>query len=159
MLNPTFTEQQLVQRMRETNAKLLFVASELYQYIKNAIPQTNIEILIECSVTNSMGKMAKIFKHKTGIRNAISWKAFLKRATKELKNTLSYKSMRPAIMVYSSGTTGASKGIQLTNEGINWTILQYRYADFICADKIDFLHKCQYGFLQEFLLRYWFHYA
>lgn len=130
MLNPTFTEQQLVRRMRETNAKLLFVASELYQCIKNAIPQTNIKILIECSVTNSMGKMTKIFKHKTGIRNAISWKAFLKRATKEPKNTLSYKSMRPAIMVYSSGTTGASKGIQLTNEGINWTILQYRYAGF-----------------------------
>lgn len=130
MLNPTFTEQQLVQRMRETNAKLLFIASELYQYIKNAIRQTNIKILIECSVTNSMGKMTRIFKHKTGIKNAISWKAFLKRATKEPKNTLSYKFMRPAIMVYSSGTTGASKGIQLTNEGINWTILQYRYAGF-----------------------------
>ena len=33
-------------------------------------------------------------------------------------------------MVYSSGTTGASKGIQLTNDGVNSTILQYEFAGF-----------------------------
>lgn len=33
-------------------------------------------------------------------------------------------------MVYSSGTTGASKGILLTNDGINATIAHYDSEDF-----------------------------
>ena len=36
----------------------------------------------------------------------------------------------PAIMVYSSGTTGASKGIVLTNKGINATVAHYEYTGF-----------------------------
>ena len=36
-----------------------------------------------------------------------------------------YAKNRPVVMVYSSGTTGASKGIVLTNDGINATIAQY----------------------------------
>ena len=36
-------------------------------------------------------------------------------------------------MVYSSGTTGASKGIQLTNNSINATITQYEYTGFKLA--------------------------
>ncbi len=39
-----------------------------------------------------------------------------------------YEKDRPVVMVYSSGTTGASKGIVLTNDGINATITQYEKA-------------------------------
>ncbi len=44
--------------------------------------------------------------------------------------TASYEKQKPAIMVFSSGTTGASKGIQLTNDGINATGCEYEYGGF-----------------------------
>ena len=43
-------------------------------------------------------------------------------------------------MVYSSGTTGASKGIVLTNDGINATIAQYETGFPEVSRQKKFLH-------------------
>ena len=51
-----------------------------------------------------------------------------------------YGKDRPVVMVYSSGTTGASKGIQLTNDGINATIVQYYYMTNELSRQMSFLH-------------------
>ena len=41
-----------------------------------------------------------------------------------------YVPNHPAIMVYSSGTTGASKGIQLTNDSVNALLIQGGHIGF-----------------------------
>ena len=48
----------------------------------------------------------------------------------EVLSEYSYKKDMPVVTVYSSGTTGASKGIVLTNDGINATISHYLSPDF-----------------------------
>lgn len=59
------------------------------------------------------------------------WKTFLN-CGKDAPKTkdAQYEKDTPLIMVYSSGTTGASKGIVLTNDGINATISHYLSPDF-----------------------------
>lgn len=61
----------------------------------------------------------------------VTWKTFIEQYSKHCKNLINtYERDLPFVMVYSSGTTGASKGIVLTNDGINATIANYISPDF-----------------------------
>ncbi len=124
MINPLFTEEQLVARIKETEANLLIVANELYTRVENVISKTNIKTVVSCPAVNSLGAIVKIIKKVKKIPNTITYNDFIKNGKKTTVNNAKYKPNRPAIMVYSSGTTGASKGIQLTNDSINNTIIE-----------------------------------
>ena len=118
LLNPLFDEQQLLNRINETEAKLLFVANELYGRIKSILPKTKIETIISCSAVNSLGAVVKTIKKVKTIEGTITWDNFIKNNNCVGVKVPSYEPNKPALMVYSSGTTGQSKGIQLTNDGV-----------------------------------------
>lgn len=118
LLNPLFDEQQLLNRINETEAKLLFVANELYGRIKSILPKTKIETIISCSAVNSLGAVVKTIKKVKTIEGTITWDNFIKNNNCVGVKVPSYEPNKPALMVYSSGTTGQSKGIQLTNVGV-----------------------------------------
>lgn len=122
MLNPLFSEEQLTARINETGAELLFVVNELYKRVEKVIPKTTIRTVVSCASVNSLGTVVKIIKKVKNITDTIPWNAFVKGGKNVDITVPTYKPNRPAIMVYSSGTTGASKGIQLTNDSINNTI-------------------------------------
>ena len=122
MLNPLFTEEQLTERMNETEAKMLFVVNELYARVKNVIPKTKIKTVVSCAAVNSLGAFVKLIKNAKKIPDTIEWNAFIKRGKNATYSIPEYATNHPAIMVYSSGTTGSSKGIQLTNDSINSSI-------------------------------------
>lgn len=125
MLNPTFTAQQLTDRINDTGAKLLVVVNELYSRVENVIPNTCVKTVISFSAVNSLGTIVKIIKKAKNIPGTIPWNKFISNAkhNKPVADA-SYQKDTPAIMVYSSGTTGASKGIQLTNDSVNNTICE-----------------------------------
>lgn len=122
MLNPLFSEEQLKNRINDTGAKLLFVVNELYGRVENIISKTSIENVISCAAVNSLGAVVKLLKKAKNIPNTIVWDAFIKSGKNIALTVPEYTPDRPAIIVYSSGSTGASKGIQLTNDSINNTI-------------------------------------
>lgn len=131
MLNPTFTTQQLADRINETGATLLLVVNELYDSVKDAIAQTSIRTVITYPAVNALGTFVKVIKKAKDIPGTLPWNEFIRQGKDSGKSESAfYKKDTPAIMVYSSGTTGASKGIQLTNDGVNSTILQYEVAGF-----------------------------
>lgn len=132
MLNPTFSGQQLAGRINETDAVVLIVVNELYGCIKDIISKTCIKTVISYPAANCFGAIAKLLKKTKDIPNTVSWDRFI-RMGKNISSSVenSYQKDMPAIMVYSSGTTGVSKGIQLTNDGLNATILQYEVAGFV----------------------------
>lgn len=131
MLNPTFTAQQLTERINETEATVMFVVNELYSRVEEVIPNTCIKTVITCAAVNSLGTVVKLLKKVKNIPNTLSWDRFIASGRKEcVSSEVTYQENVPAIMVYSSGTTGASKGIQLTNNSINATITQYEYTGF-----------------------------
>ncbi len=122
MLNPLFNESQLTDRINETEATLLIVANELYGRVEKVIPQTAIRTVVACPAVNSLGAVIKAIKKVKCIDGTISWNEFIKQGKNATISIPEYQTDKPAIMVYSSGTTGASKGIQLTNDSINSTI-------------------------------------
>ena len=139
-INPLFTIEQMVQRINDTKSKLLFVMDEMISYIVDAVPHTCIEKTVVMPVTESMPKLAKLAvcaeqknrnKKRTDDKRFYSWKSFTKYGNDYNGETeRSYEKNHGCIMVYSSGTTGASKGILLTNDGINATIAHYDSEDF-----------------------------
>ncbi|MBQ0098910.1 MAG: acyl--CoA ligase [Oscillospiraceae bacterium] len=124
MLNPTFTAEQLTDRINDTGASVLVVINELYNLLETVIPNTSIKTVVACPAVNSLGAFVKIAKKVKPIPNTISWNDFIKNGKAETITIPPYETNSPAIMVYSSGTTGASKGIQLTNTGINASIVE-----------------------------------
>ena len=124
MLNPTFTEEQLTDRINDTDAKLLVVVNELFFRVKDILPKTKISTVISVPAVNSLGPLVKVIKKVKNIPNTVVWNEFIKHGKKANITIPEYEPNRPAVMVYSSGTTGASKGIQLTNDSINATITE-----------------------------------
>ncbi|MBE6816020.1 MAG: acyl--CoA ligase [Ruminococcaceae bacterium] len=122
MINPLFSEEQLVARISETEAKVLIVANELYTRVEMVIKKTSIKTVVSCPAVNSLGAVVKMLKKVKKIPGTVTYNDFIKNGKKVSVNNAQYRPNRPAIMVYSSGTTGASKGIQLTNDSINNTI-------------------------------------
>lgn len=126
LINPMFNEDQLTNRIKETNAKMIVVLNELYGLIKHVILKVGIKKVVHCPATNSLGTVVSILKGgNKKIDKAIHWNEFIKNGRKQIippipKNAGDLS----AIMVYSSGTTGASKGIQLRNIGINSAIME-----------------------------------
>lgn len=136
MINPLFTNEQVIDRINETDATLMIALDQLYSRIAESIKKTCIQKTVIVPVTNAMpmlyGAVAKL-KLKTNYPEecTILWNDFIKSGTNVYKTAdTPYEHGRALIMVYSSGTTGASKGIVLTNDGINATISHYIISDF-----------------------------
>lgn len=125
MLNPTFNESQLMERINEMGANLLIIVNELFPIVQNVIPKTGIRHVVACPAVNSLGALVRLAKRVRPISGTIAWNAFIRQGRGVSYQAAPYEKQKPAIMVFSSGTTGASKGIQLTNDGINATVCEY----------------------------------
>lgn len=130
MLNPTFNEAQLTDRVNEMEAEVLIVVNELYATMQNVIPKTSIKHIVTCPAANSLGAFVRLAKKVKRISGTLRWNVFIRQGRGTSYQAASYEKQKPAIMVFSSGTTGASKGIQLTNDGINATGCGYEYGGF-----------------------------
>lgn len=147
MVNPTFTAEQMRNRINDAEAKMVIILDQLYDRLTPVMEEICSDWKIIIPIDNSMPVHIRMLVHqnlKKSIlynEHIISWKTFLDKG----KNTSSYvirdeQENLPAIMVYSSGTTGASKGIVLTNHGINHTISYYDKEDYSINPSDKFLH-------------------
>ena len=140
-INPLFSKEQMTSRINETNAHWIFILDEMYQYIESALNDTCIENVVIIPVTNSVNPLiSKLLYVKSKARKILktnkekkyySYSVFSRKGDDYVGELDSpYKEDTPAVMVYSSGTTGASKGILLTNDGINAIIQNYKRDTF-----------------------------
>ena len=133
-LNPLFTAEQMTDRINDTGAKLMFVMDRVYNRIAEALGKTCIREVVVMPVYQSMPQPMKLLaslqrKDATLIQalkqsNHEVWRDFLcagenAAAVEYAALEAPYEKDTPAVMVYSSGTTGASKGIVLSNDGAN----------------------------------------
>lgn len=153
LINPLFEEEQIIARTNETQAQILFVLDQLYPKVAKIRDKLCVKKIIVIPITLSMSGITKFvagIKQKKDISysdNVIRWNDFLAMGNGVVSAPdKSYEKDYPFIMVYSSGTTGASKGIVLTNDGVNATISHY--------SDTDFPYKRQNTFLQ--MIPIWF---
>ena len=152
-INPMFSEDQMVGRINDTGADLLLVLDAMYKYIADAVDKTCAKRIVSIPIAGSLSVPARIIaalksKPDKRLRDAMKglekytyWREFVSGADGYAGAIDEpYEKDRPTVMVYSSGTTGASKGIQLTNDGINATITQYKYMTTELSRQMSFLH-------------------
>ncbi len=135
LISPLFTEEQIINRTNESDAKIMFVLDQLFDKVSHAMTKLYIKKYVIVHMTDSMSGITKFMAAKKINKDikysnkVIKWNDFLK--VDLVKNEdFAYQPDYPLIMVYSSGSTGASKGIVLTNDGINATISHYSNANF-----------------------------
>ena len=136
MINPLFTRDQAIDRINETEATLMIALEQLYDRIADVIPKTCVKKTVIVPIYQSMptakGTLAKLkLKKKIAYGDSIvSWNMFLQNDINDQPDA-PYEKDHPLIMVYSSGSTGASKGIVLTNTSICGTISNYERPEYL----------------------------
>lgn len=127
MIAPHFDHEQLVKRIEDCNSDVLVVMDTFYDDIKGAIAKSRIKKTIVIPALNAslLGLITK--KHKIDRENnEVYWNEFIKEG-KVIENVpeCKYNKEQPVAMVYSSGTTGAAKGILLTNDSFQNSVYAY----------------------------------
>lgn len=148
-INPLFSPEQMIDRINDTEAQLMFVMDEMIHFVQPIIDKICAKNIIVMPISNSMrfpiGSIVKIRQSKDKGKyivgsKKVNWKDFIESGHSYTEETeIEYEKDQPVIMVYSSGTTGASKGIVLTNDGINATVAFYLSPDFPYSRKSSFL--------------------
>lgn len=127
MIAPHFDKKDLIARISDCESDILIIMDQFYPELKDAIKNSRIKNIIILPTLNSsilrfISKTYKLDSHS----KELYWNQFIKDGKSRKKSqTVSYEKNLPLTMVYSSGTTGASKGILLSNDSFQNSIQSY----------------------------------
>lgn len=127
MIAPNFEKKDLIARISDCESDTLIIMDEFYPELKEAIKCSRIKNIIILPTLNSsmLRFITKTYKIDS-FSNELYWNQFIKDGRKQKETeTISYEKDLPLTMVYSSGTTGASKGILLSNDSFQNSIQSY----------------------------------
>lgn len=129
LMAPYFDPQQMSDRISDCDSKTLIVMDSFYPQIKDSIQKSSIEKVIVIPALNSspLGLIPENqSKLKLNYVNETWWNQFLKDGNKrDDPSVFQYEKNYPFCMVYSSGTTGASKAIVLSHDSFQYSVLSY----------------------------------
>ena len=142
-INPLFTTEQKIARLNEAESKVTIILDAMFPYMKDAVKTINTNKIVILPAIASLPffvkklvkikskQSAELMEFCTNDKRFCSWDSFVKSGNKYVGDTeVDYEPNRPVVMVYSSGTTGASKGIVLTNDGVNAIFTHFQSKDF-----------------------------
>lgn len=145
MIHPLSAENEIKYYVNLSNSKYIVTIDIAFNKINHIIKETKLKKVILVSVKDSMplhmktlyqitkGRKIKLEKNDS----IIKWKQFIKLGKEYTKNTKhSSKGKDVAAILYSGGTTGYPKGIELTNLNFNALAIQGIEA-CACLDEKD----------------------
>lgn len=135
MIHPLSAEKEILFYIKDSKCKLLLTIDAFYQKFANAIKECNVDVFLIASIRDALSPIMKIgYDLTTGRKvkklpkdgNYVRWNDFVKKG----KNTDILECNKTkdevAVVLYSGGTTGTSKGIALTNYNFNSLSRQVR---------------------------------
>lgn len=137
VISPFYTPEELIARIDECGSKLIIMVDKFLPKFKEFLNKDENKRIIVLPMMNSSVLRFVSPKYKIdGNTNETAWKTFIKGGMncKDVKVD-SYEANKPQAMVYSSGTTGASKGIVLSVDSFQKLINAYGNSGFDTSRK------------------------
>lgn len=128
LMAPYFEPEQMSKRISECESDTLIVMDKFYPQIEEAIKNSSIKRTIVIPTLNSsvLRFIPSKDKIKINYKNELWWNQFIKDGkNRENSQVFQYEKNYPLCMVYSSGTTGASKAILLSHDSFQYSVLSY----------------------------------
>ena len=127
MVHPLSAENEIMFYLNESKSKVAITLSQFYDKFEAIKGKTPLKKLIVAKIGEALptvkGFFYKFIGHEPKVAKepwVISWQDFLASASEYTGNVNSYGSGEtPAVILFSGGTTGTSKGILLTNLNFN----------------------------------------
>ena len=132
VISPFYTPEELMARIDECESNVVIMVDKFLPKFKDSLNKSknkNIIVLpmMNSSVLRFISKRYKI----DGKTNETGWKTFIKDGKNREEAIMDlYEPKKPQAMVYSSGTTGASKGILLSVDSFQKLINAYGNSGF-----------------------------
>ena len=126
IIHPMSTTNEIVEALKETNSTILITTDVSYAKVKDI----EVDDLIVCEVSNSMNVLMRTLynlKNKRNMRykdSVIRWNTFAKNDSTLVETHVNKSKDSPAIIIYSGGTSGKSKGVVLSNLCFNSLVSQ-----------------------------------
>ena len=134
-VNPNYMKIDAKKYIDETNTKLLICMDRFYPIIKRELEKTNIEKIQLSSMSEYSSFLFKVIIKRQKVKpedripgvEYIELPDFIRKGEKSTMKIerIPYEKNKPAVISYTSGTTGYPKGIVHTNDSINNMISIY----------------------------------
>ncbi|MBR5504183.1 MAG: acyl--CoA ligase, partial [Methanobrevibacter sp.] len=132
VISPFYTPEELMARINECESNVVIVVDKFLPKFKDALNKEKSKEIIVLPMMNSsiLRYISKKYKID-GTTNETGWNTFVKDGNyRNESNVDPYEIHKPQAMVYSSGTTGASKGILLSVDSFQKLINAYGNSGF-----------------------------
>ena len=132
----------------EVDAKLVLTLDVALPKIEKAILGTNVQRIVVISPADSLPQPKKALFLLSGIlkgkslklsEHCIAWTDFVNQGNGVVPVCSSYKKDTCCVIVHTGGTTGAPKGVMLSNENLNASVVQCDLSGFIFRRKHKWL--------------------
>ena len=128
MIHPLSAEKEITFYLQESQSVAVLTLDQFYEKMDKARQGTKAEKLIIASIADALSPVMKIGYQLTKGRkippvpkdaDVILWKNFWAMGKNPVFQKAERKADDPAVILYSGGTTGTTKGIVLTNRNFN----------------------------------------
>ncbi len=137
VISPFYTSEELLERINECESNIIVVVDKFLPKFKEALIKEKGKKIIVLPMMNSSVLRFISKKYRiSGKTNEVGWQTFVKDGIHRNEAVIDpYEFHKPQAMVYSSGTTGASKGILLSVDSFQRLINAYGNSSFDTSRK------------------------